>query len=111
MSRLAKSMSALKQKSLRFMNRLAEQGLAVLFVSSELPKMFTIPDRILVLSKGKVTGEFLHDQATEEALVLAAGARQQTEHPNPAQRRQPVKGRLADANKIPGGLKIKIYLI
>jgi ABC-type sugar transport system ATPase subunit len=43
--------------------------------------MFTIPDRILVLSKGKITGEFLHDQATEEALVLAAGARQQTEHP------------------------------
>ncbi len=63
------------------MNRLAEQGLAVLFVSSELPEMLTVPDRILVLSKGKVTGEFLHDNVTEEALILAAGARQQTEHP------------------------------
>jgi len=73
-----------KAEIFEIMNRLAEQGLAVLFVSSELPEMFTIPDRILVLSKGKVTGEFLHDQATEEALVLAAGARQQTEHPNPA---------------------------
>src|SRR6516164_2426267 len=70
-----------KAEVFEIMNRLAEQGLAVLFVSSELPEMFTIPDRILVLSKGKITGEFLHDQATEEALVLAAGARQQTEHP------------------------------
>jgi erythritol transport system ATP-binding protein len=73
-----------KAEIFEIMNRLAEQGLAVLFVSSELPEMFTIPDRILVLSKGKVTGEFLHDQVTEEALVLAAGARQQTEHPAPA---------------------------
>ena len=70
-----------KAEIFEIMNRLAEQGIAILFVSSELPEMFTIPDRILVLSKGKVTGEFLHDQVTEEALVLAAGARQQTEHP------------------------------
>jgi ABC-type sugar transport system ATPase subunit len=40
--------------------------------------MLTVPDRILVLSRGKVTGEFLHDNATEEALILAAGAAQQT---------------------------------
>jgi erythritol transport system ATP-binding protein len=70
-----------KAEIFEIMNRLAEQGLAILFVSSELPEMFIIPDRILVLSKGKITGEFLHDQVTEEALVLAAGARQQTEHP------------------------------
>ena len=73
-----------KAEIFEIMNRLAEQGLAVLFVSSELPEMFTIPNRILVLSKEKVTGEFLHDRVTEEALVLAAGARQQTEHPTPA---------------------------
>jgi erythritol transport system ATP-binding protein len=73
-----------KAEVFEIMNRLAEQGLAILFVSSELPEMFTIPDRILVLSKGKVTGEFFHDRVTEEALVLAAGARQQTEHPTPS---------------------------
>lgn len=76
-----------KAEIFEIMNRLAEQGFAILFVSSDLPEMFTIPDRILVLSKGKVTGEFLHDQVTEEALVLAAGARPQTEHPTP--RHQP----------------------
>jgi erythritol transport system ATP-binding protein len=70
-----------KAEIFEIMNRLAEQGLAVLFVSSELLEMLTVPDRILVLSKGKVTGEFLHDNVTEEALVLAAGARQQTDHP------------------------------
>jgi erythritol transport system ATP-binding protein len=70
-----------KAEIFEIMNRLAEQGLAVLFVSSELPEMFTVPDRILVLSKGRVTGEFLHDNVTEEALILAAGARQQTDHP------------------------------
>ena len=70
-----------KAEIFEIMNRLADDGLAVLFVSSELPEMFTIPDRVMVLSKGRVTGEFLHDQLTEEALVLAAGARPQTEHP------------------------------
>jgi erythritol transport system ATP-binding protein len=69
-----------KAEIFEIMNRLAEEGLAVLFVSSELPEMLTVPDRILVLSKGKVTGEFLHDNVTEEALILAAGARQQTDH-------------------------------
>jgi erythritol transport system ATP-binding protein len=70
-----------KAEIFEIMNQLAEKGLAVLFVSSELPEMFTIPDRVIVLSKGRVTGEFLHDQLSEEALVLAAGARPQTEHP------------------------------
>jgi erythritol transport system ATP-binding protein len=70
-----------KAEIFEIMNRLAEKGLAILFVSSELPEMFTIPDRVMVLSKGRVTGEFLHEQLTEEALVLAAGARPQTEHP------------------------------
>jgi erythritol transport system ATP-binding protein len=70
-----------KAEIFEIMNQLAEKGLAVLFVSSELPEMFTIPDRVIVLSKGKISGEFLHDELTEEALVLAAGARQQTERP------------------------------
>ena len=72
-----------KAEIFEIMNQLAEKGLAILFVSSELPEMFGIPDRVMVLSKGRVTGEFLHDQLTEEALVLAAGARQQTEHQLP----------------------------
>jgi erythritol transport system ATP-binding protein len=78
-----------KAEIFEIMNRLAEQGLAVLFVSSELPEMFTVPDRILVLSKGKITGDFRHDNVTEEALILAAGARKQTDHSQPSQAGNP----------------------
>ena len=42
-----------KAEIFEIMNRLAEQGLAVLFVSSELPEMFTVPDRILVFPEEK----------------------------------------------------------
>jgi erythritol transport system ATP-binding protein len=69
-----------KAEIFEIMNRLADQGLAILFVSSELIEMFEVPDRILVLSKGKVTGEFGHDEVTEELLVTAAAAQQQTDH-------------------------------
>jgi erythritol transport system ATP-binding protein len=69
-----------KAEIFQIINRLAEQGLAILFVSSELPEVLAVPDRILVLSKGKVTGEFTHDSVTEEKLVRAASALQQTDH-------------------------------
>ena len=68
-----------KGEIFEIMNRLANEGLAVLFVSSELPEMFSVPDRVMVLSKGRVTGLFPHEQVTEEALVLAAGARLPTD--------------------------------
>jgi erythritol transport system ATP-binding protein len=70
-----------KAEIFQIINRLAEQGLAILFVSSELPEVLAVPDRILVLSKGKVTGEFTHDDVSEEKLVRAASALQQTDHP------------------------------
>jgi erythritol transport system ATP-binding protein len=73
-----------KAEIFEMMNELAKKDLAILFVSSELLEMLTVPDRVIVLSKGRVTGEFLHDQLSEEALVLAAGAHPQTEPPVPA---------------------------
>ena len=48
---------------------LAEQGFGIIFVSSEMQEMLSIPDRVLVLSYGKVKGEFLHEELTEEKLV------------------------------------------
>jgi erythritol transport system ATP-binding protein len=55
------------------MTDLATRGLGVLFVSSELMEVLAMADRILVMSKGKVTGEFTREEATEEALVTASG--------------------------------------
>jgi len=44
----------------------------VIFVSSELKEILAMSDRILVMSKGKITGEFTHQGATEEKLVAAS---------------------------------------
>jgi ABC-type sugar transport system ATPase subunit len=44
----------------------------VVFVSSELEEICSMSDRIIVLSKGKVTGEFARSEATEEKIRKAS---------------------------------------
>jgi erythritol transport system ATP-binding protein len=56
------------------MNRLAGQGLGVIFASSELEEVVGMADRILVLSKGQITAEFDREHATNAALAAAASA-------------------------------------
>lgn len=63
-----------KADMFKLMSQLAAEGLGVIFVSSELREILTVTDRILVLAKGRITGEFKHDEATEEALVAASVA-------------------------------------
>ncbi|HEX8322448.1 MAG TPA: sugar ABC transporter ATP-binding protein [Tepidisphaeraceae bacterium] len=55
-------------------NRLTEQGRAVVLVSSELPELMGMSDRIVMLSQGRLTGEFTRAQATQEKLLAAAMA-------------------------------------
>ncbi len=61
-----------KSEISEIINRLAEQNYGVIFVSSELKEVLAMSDRILVMSKGKITGEFTHQEATEEKLVAAS---------------------------------------
>ncbi len=61
-----------KSEIFEIMNRLAEQKFGVIFVSSELKEILAMSDRILVMSKGRITGEFSHQDATEEKLVAAS---------------------------------------
>jgi erythritol transport system ATP-binding protein len=61
-----------KSEIFEIMSRLALQGYGVLFVSSELKEILAMSDRILVLSKGVVTGEFSREETTEEKLVAAS---------------------------------------
>lgn len=61
-----------KSEIFEIINRLAAQKYGVLFVSSELKEILAMSDRILVMSKGKITGEFTHQEATEEKLVAAS---------------------------------------
>jgi erythritol transport system ATP-binding protein len=52
--------------------KLAAEGMGIIFVSSEMQEMLSIPDRVLVLSQGILKGEFTHEQVTEEKLVAAS---------------------------------------
>ncbi|MDD3904206.1 MAG: sugar ABC transporter ATP-binding protein, partial [Sphaerochaeta sp.] len=52
--------------------QLAQDGLGIVFVSSEMQEMLAIPDRVLVLAQGRVKGEFTRDEVTEEKLVHAS---------------------------------------
>jgi erythritol transport system ATP-binding protein len=63
---------AAKDEVFQIMYQLAVQGLAILFVSTELKEVLKMSDRIIVMSKGRVTGEFDRSEATEEALVEAS---------------------------------------
>jgi ABC-type sugar transport system ATPase subunit len=55
------------------LNRLAEEGKAILFISSELPELFGIADRILVMRRGRLVGDLVTKQTTpEQVMHLAA---------------------------------------
>ncbi|HZY42969.1 MAG TPA: sugar ABC transporter ATP-binding protein, partial [Anaerolineae bacterium] len=61
-----------KSEMFHIMTNLAAQGYGVLFASSELNEVLAMSDRILVMSKGKLTGEFSDTEANEEKLVTAS---------------------------------------
>jgi rhamnose transport system ATP-binding protein len=56
----------------RLLSELAAQGVAVLMISSELPEVLGMADRIVVLFEGRVMREFARDEATEDAIMHAA---------------------------------------
>ncbi|WP_205625016.1 sugar ABC transporter ATP-binding protein [Geminicoccus roseus] len=48
---------------------LAEAGIAVIVISSELPELMRLADRIVTMREGRITGEIMRDDATEERLM------------------------------------------
>jgi ribose transport system ATP-binding protein len=66
-----------KQEIYRLMEELAEAGVAILFVSSEMAEIIGMSDRTLVMHEGRITGELPRSQLTEEAIMkLATGGSQ-----------------------------------
>ena len=61
-----------KQEIYALINRLAREGLAIVLVSSELPEVLGLSDRVLVLHEGRVTGDFTRTEATPEAVMACA---------------------------------------
>ena len=61
-----------KQEIYAEINKLAKTGLAIVLVSSELPEVLGLSDRVMVLHEGRVTGEFVRKEATPEKVMAAA---------------------------------------
>lgn len=52
--------------------QLAEAGRAILLISSELPELLSLCDRVLVMSEGRITADIARDEATQENIMQAA---------------------------------------
>lgn len=61
-----------KAEIYQLINNLAKQGMAIIVVSSELPEVIGISDRIVTFCEGELTGEFKQEDATQEILLQSA---------------------------------------
>lgn len=65
-----------KREIYTLMNELTERGVAIIMVSSELPEILGMSDRIIVIHEGRISGEIDAREATQERIMtLATGGR------------------------------------
>lgn len=58
----------------QLMNQLISRGVGIIMISSELPELLAMSDRILVMHEGRITGELSHEEASQEKVLrLASG--------------------------------------
>ena len=63
---------AAKVEIYNLMNKLKQEGIAVMFVSSEMPEVMGIADRIIVMCDGRITGELMAEEATQSEILTLA---------------------------------------
>jgi len=68
----------------RIVSELAASGLAIVLISSDLPEVLAMSDRILVLHEGRITAEIPRERASEERVMYAATGNVQAETTEPA---------------------------
>lgn len=61
-----------KREIYQLMNELAERGMAIIVISSDLPEVMGVSDRILVIHEGKLAGEVSRSEATQEKIMTYA---------------------------------------
>ncbi len=61
-----------KREIYQLMNELADRGVAIIMVSSDLPEILGVSDRVLVIHEGKLAGELSRTEATEEKIMTLA---------------------------------------
>jgi ABC-type sugar transport system ATPase subunit len=54
------------------MSRLAQQGMGILMISSEMPEIIGMSDRVVVMCQGRITGEFQRGQMSQEEIMTCA---------------------------------------
>jgi len=54
------------------LSELARQGIGIIMISSELPEVMAISDRIIVVGNGQIKGEFMHNEVTQEMIMDCA---------------------------------------
>ena len=65
-----------KEEIYRLMEELARNGVAILFSSSEMEELLSIPNRLLVMHEGRISGELQRDQFSEESVMQLATGRE-----------------------------------
>lgn len=65
-----------KKEIYQLINQFKQEGLSIILVSSEMPEVLGMSDRIIVMHEGRLSGEFPIEQATQEALMAAAVGKQ-----------------------------------
>jgi ABC-type sugar transport system ATPase subunit len=63
-----------KEEVYRLVRRLAEEGVAVLYLTSEIREARSMGDRILIMSNGRIVGTFPSDAPEEQIMAAAGGA-------------------------------------
>lgn len=58
-----------KMEIYKLLNTLVQEGYSIVLISSELPELLGLCNRIIVIKEGKITGEILSDEATEEKVL------------------------------------------
>lgn len=61
-----------KAEIYQIMGNLAKQGYGIVLISSEMPEILGMSDRIVIMCNGKVTGELNKDEATQEGILELA---------------------------------------
>ncbi len=81
-----------KAEIYRLIDELANEGLGILFISSELPEILSLSDRIYVMRNGRISGELPGPGATEEKILSLAISASATTTAGPSSPQAPVEG-------------------
>lgn len=61
-----------KKEIYQLINKFKEEGMSIIIVSSDMPEIIGMSDRVLVMNNGEISAEFLRDEVTQEKLLTAA---------------------------------------